>query len=136
MINHPNVKKIMEQEGIRLMNIVQKYIDEYYDSYKPTVYERTYAFKNSLRIEPVTQKGNILSVKIYFDDDSANHPSIFGGSDGYVPLLINDGWSWKNTQIAPYRLSHYEGFNFIEKAIEEYEKSNKYGFKIQIERNV
>ncbi len=133
--NNKTIMKIMQEEGNRLKDLIQKYIDEYYDSYTPTQYKRTYSFKNSLRIETVKQEGDILSVRIYFDESMAFYESLFGGEDGYVPRLIDEGWTWKDTTAGAYRLSNYEGFGFVDKAISEYEKDNPYGFKIEVMRS-
>lgn len=130
--NGQNLYQLLEEEGKRLYKLVKKYIDKYYSSYHPNVYERTYRFKQSLRISPVKLENNSLAVEVYFDDAYAYHPSVLGGKDGYVPLLINDGWRWKDISKAPYRFSHYEGFNFVERAIEEYNKTNPHGLKIKV----
>lgn len=38
----------LKREVDRLYSCIQKYIDQYYDSYKPKVYERTYRFQGSM----------------------------------------------------------------------------------------
>lgn len=125
--------KVLQREGERLKTLIEEEIATYYTSYDPVQYERTYSFLNSVRITPVFQEGFNLSVKIYFDEDLATHDSIFGGESGYVPILINEGWKWHN-KTGPYRLASYEGFNFIEKAIDNYNFQNPYGFKIVVHK--
>ncbi len=121
--------KILEKEGNRLKDYLEDEIQNYYNSYSPTVYQRTYNFLNSVRITPVLQEGNQLTIKIYFDENMATHDSIFGGEDGYVPILLEYGWQWKNGMKIEH-LSTYEGFHFVDKAIERYNSNNPYKFKI------
>ena len=127
-----DLRAVLLDEAEKLKKLIQKYIDAYYSSYSPSLYTRTYDFQNSLRIETVKQEGTMLSVKIYFDPTLATHPSVFGQEDGFVPILINDGWQWKNGKTEPYRFARYEGYQFVEKAIDEYNKNNDYGFTIRV----
>lgn len=132
--NGNTLEQVLHKEGIRLMECIQQELDNYYSSYSPKEYRRTEMLKNSLRIEPVKHEGKSISVRIYFDDILATHNSVMGGKPGFTPLLINDGWSWRNPNKGAYRFSHYEGYNFVEKGIEKYNKNNVYGFKITVEK--
>ncbi|MBQ2396893.1 MAG: hypothetical protein II304_07675 [Bacteroidales bacterium] len=125
----------------RLYNCIQKYIDEYYDSYKPspTGYDRTWRFQGSMYAQNFLDariKGNRIELSILFNDDLAYHPSLFGGEEGYVPLLINDGWHSKKLAAAigheVYRLTYYEGYHFIEKGIAEFNQTNTLGIHIDV----
>lgn len=123
--------KVLEREGERLKGYLEEEVQNYYNSYSPTVYTRTYNFLNSVRITPVFQEGNNLTVKIYFDEGMATHDSIFGGEDGYVPTLLEYGWQVKSDKVPNYyHLKYYEGFHFVDKAIEKYNRGNPNGFKI------
>ncbi len=125
-------RNLLRKEANRLLKLLQKYIDEYYASYQPKVYERTYFFKYSLRYEDVQQIGNTLSIVIFFDEGFSTHESILGGKDGFVPILLNDGY---RTRLQPprYHFTHYEGFHFVEKAIEEYNRVNPLGVRITVD---
>ncbi|QWU14443.1 hypothetical protein SAMN04487895_101755 [Paenibacillus sophorae] len=127
-----DVRKALNEAAKLLEKIMHEELEAYYASYTPVDggYERTYGLLNSLRISPITQVGNELHINVYFDRESATHPSIFGGEDGYVAKLINDGWSWSNTSVNIYHLSHYEGFHFVEKALQRFSSENKWGFRI------
>lgn len=129
-----SLEKILASEGERLKRLIQKYIDLYYASYKPISYKRTYKLKNAIRIDVVKQVGNALQLKIYFDDKMTYHESIFGDNyaDGYVIWLIENGHKWKKNSKKIYRLSYYEGFHPIKKAIAEFNRTNKYGFEIKV----
>lgn len=131
LANGKDVKRVLQEEGQRLYNIIQKHIDKYYASYSPVEYERTYMFKESLRVDPVQMENGQWSIKVYFDDILATHDSIIGGDSGNVPILLNYGWQ---TTMSPprYRFTAYEGSNFLSDAIEEYSKSNPYGIKISL----
>ncbi|KAA9007390.1 hypothetical protein F4V43_02565 [Paenibacillus spiritus] len=124
------VRRSLNEAAQLLEKLLYEQLQAYYDSYTPTVYERTYGLLNSLRISPITQVGNELQINVYFDRSMATHPSIFDGEDGYVAKLLNDGWQWRKNPANIYRLSRYEGFHFIEKAIDEFNSRNRWGFKI------
>lgn len=124
-----DVRKALREAAVLLEKIMHEELEAYYASYSPTVYERTYGLLNSLRISPITQVGNELYISVYFDRDAATHPSIFGGESGYVAQLLNEGWKWNN-DIGINHLSHYSGFHFVEKSIEQFNSQNRWGFKI------
>ncbi len=130
LLNQSNIKLALEQAGELLKDCIQIYIDEFYQSYEPHIYTRTYDFQNSLRISPVSSNGIVHTIGVYFDQDMATHPSLWGGEDGYLPFLLNDGWKWKNDTTNIYRFSHYDGFHFIEQGIERFNSLNKWKFKI------
>lgn len=125
--------KILKSEVLRLKNCIQNQIDNYYSSYFPTTYERTNKFRNSLMVEDFIDFNainNRIEIKLYFNPDLAWHESYFSDDGGYVPKLINDGWSWDEIISPNDHFSNYEGFHFIEKGISDYNKSNKYGIII------
>ncbi|MCI1763635.1 hypothetical protein [Heyndrickxia oleronia] len=127
-----NMMIALKEAADLLYKLLHKQLQAYYDSYTPVDpggYTRTFGLLNSLRISPITQNGNELSISVYFDQDSATHPSLFGGDAGFTPILINEGWEWNNN-IGIHHLSYYEGFHFVEKAINEFNAKNKWGFKI------
>lgn len=130
--NSYEISKALKEAADLLSKILQRKVQDYYDSYKPVEYQRTYQFLNSIRISPVKHDGDKLHIEVYFDKNMATHPSIFGGESGFVPILLNEGWTW-NKKTGPYRLAFYEGFHFIEKAIEEFNKINRWGFVISKE---
>jgi hypothetical protein len=130
-----DIKIALHEAGELLKDCIQIYIDDFYLSYKPVEYIRTYDFQKSLRVSPVTTDGFTYSIEVYFDERQATHPSIFNGGDGYLPFLLNDGWQWHNDKTFIYRLSYYDGFNFVEKGIDRFNTMNKWGFNILVVRN-
>ena len=130
--NNAGARNLLRREANKLMKLIQTYIDAYYDSYEPEVYKRTYRFKHSLRWEDVKVINDILVVNIYFDPEWSNHESYFGGEEGFVPILLDRGWEWKNNPHIKH-LSEYDGFHFIDKAIAEYNATNDLNIKITID---
>ncbi|WP_342421913.1 hypothetical protein [Paenibacillus sp. FSL E2-0178] len=126
-----NIRKALREATSLFEKILKEEVQAYYDSYKPVNYERTYGMRDSLRVSPITMVGNELQISIYFDRAQSTHPSIFGGEPGYPAGLINDGWAWGSQSVNIYRLSRYEGFHFVEKAMARFESQNRWGFRVR-----
>ena len=133
--NGKTLRTILDEEAEKLRKILLKYISAYYDSYTPTVYERTMGLLNSLRVDAVKKDGNNISVRLWFDDNAV-HPSVFGDDqdDGFVAILIDTGWQvsrgWHKD------ISHFgfqEGAHFVKNSVDEYNANNQYGFRISVE---
>lgn len=138
-INNMTTKGMLEEEAKKLKQLIQKYIKQYYRNYQPVVYRRTYDLLNSLKIEPVKIQGEIISIKLYFDE-SAYKPSVVFNSktgsfdeEGFTPILIDVGWHWNKSykKRIPY-FTDFEGIHFVEKAIKEYSKDGISGIKIKV----
>lgn len=135
-VNKVQLTQILERELKRLEGYIKEEIQNYLNSYTPTVYERTGNWMESVRISPVTQVGNYLQASIYFDNALANHPSLFGGEPGYVPWLMEVGWHWRDDkQPRTYRLSDFEGTHYIAKAVERFNSENRHGIKVTVTYN-
>lgn len=138
-----SMKRMLEREANLLAQCIQEALDEYYASYEPKVYERREyrghpnPLRKGIKVNPVkviySGGSKKYSVAINFAEDNAMHPSIFNGEPGFVPNLLNYGWSWK-TRTGPYRLAYYEGSHFVEKGIEKYyqRSSTKLSIKIEV----
>jgi len=133
-----------------LRECIQRRIDEYYLSYEPKVYNRTYGLKNALRAETAVRTENGRKViGLYFQDHKSWGRSVFTGElNGYKPWLINDGWKVKKTIYIgdrkiqrnpnggiPYihRFGYYEGYDFIGKGIADWRKKPRHK-KIEVRR--
>lgn len=126
---------ILKQEAERLHQYIQDEIDEAYMSYTPKVYKRTYQFEHSLYVDDMVEinaTGTQLSIKLKFNDTLAWHNSLWNGSDGYLPALLDDGWSWHSSNVNIYRLSNFDGYHFLENAVDKYNQDNPYGIKVNI----
>lgn len=139
MSNGKTVGQNLKSEAKRLMNCIQKRIDEYYDSYSPSVYQRTNNFRQSMflaeDILTVHVNRNTLSISIKFNENLAYHTTLWGAKQQvYVPLLINDGWCWKNYKGAEDHFKKYSGFHFIEKGIADFNQNNIFNLKIRLSK--
>jgi hypothetical protein len=63
----------------------------------------------------------------------AYHKNLFGDHMSYVPLLINNGWHSKKLEDrigeVP-RFTRYEGYHFLERAVQMFNRTNPYGVYI------
>ena len=139
MSNGKTLEQNLKSEAKRLMNCIQKRIDEYYNSYSPNFYKRTYRFKRSIflaeDILTVHVKNNTISISIKFNESLAYHPTLWGAkSQVYVPLLINDGWCWNGYNGEEDHFKKYSGFHFIEKGIADFNQNNKFNLKIKLSK--
>lgn len=137
--NGLTLQQQLEIEVNRLYKCIQRYIDEYYDSYNPIVYQRTFRFQGAMYVQDFVDArivGNSIELSILFHDDLAYHPS-FSGKSAFVPVLINYGW--EAPKLAAYlgkdieHLTYYEGFHFIEKGIRDFNRTNKLGIHIDVD---
>lgn len=130
-----SIIKTIEKEALRLEKYIKDAIQEYYNSYQPKVYKRTFAWMNSVRVgKPYIENGYVY-IEIYFDKEYALHPSIMKGNypDGYVPWLMEVGWNIRDkVKIDKYRFTHFEGTHYIRKSIEKWEQENKYGLQVAV----
>lgn len=112
--------------------------EEYYlmhSKYEPTVYQRSrhsvpwkepksYHFEGSLFVEDFVEVGfdnQSLSIKLRYDEN-AYHESVVRsngryGQDGYLPILLNYGWSWNGWEGTDDFFHGFEGMFFIENGI-------------------
>lgn len=126
--------KILKREVLRLKDCIQTQIDNYYLSYTPKTYERTNKFRNSLMVEDIIDfdtTNSKIKIKLYFNHDLAWHESYFNDEGGYVPQLINNGWSWEHIITPNDHFSNYKGFHYIEKGIASFQKNNPYNIHIE-----
>lgn len=151
--NGETLAETMANEARRLYDCIQYYIDEYYRSYTPHVYERTYRLQGALYAEDIADiriVGNTLHISVAFHRDLDIHPSLNGiewwdeyDTYHYIDLnphessvvrLMNDGWYAHGLERIIGRrvrnLTYFDGIHFIERGIEDYNKTNKLGIKI------
>lgn len=136
--NGSNWKQILKSESERLKQYIQDAIDEtVYMSYYPKVYKRSYQFERSLYVDDFVDidiTGSTMTMYIKFNDVLAYHNSLWNGSDGYLPILLDQGWSWHNSNVNIYRLSNFGGYHFLDQAIQNYNRDNPYGIIVKIEK--
>lgn len=128
-------KQFLLKEAENLRKCIQTEINNYYYSYNPSFYKRTYGLKtalndgkpihfNSSNMIKIDVNAMTLSIELKFNENRSYGKSMFKGEKGYKPLLINSGWSVKKNVWfkSTYRLGFYEGYDFIKKGIDKYKK--------------
>lgn len=137
MKNGNTVESELRRHSRILANCIMEELDAMYESYSPSVYNRTHNLYNSVDIDnevkvDVKASGTELSVRVFFDD-GATHES-FDGRDVNTAYLMNYGWEVKKDVWFKdiYHFGHYEGFHFIEKAIQKYKSKVNNPFKIRV----
>lgn len=121
--------KLLEAEAYRLYGLITQELNSYYLSYEPKVYRWTGNLAKSVRIK---QNGD--QFEIYFEPSLAYHPSVMPKKhpEVFVPTLIDYGWDW-GTSLRINHFTYYEGYHFIEKAVEEFKRTTTLPITIQIE---
>lgn len=136
MFTDSQIKKILREEARRLENYLKYELEKYFESYDPVEYTRTGYTVQSIRVGQPQKYGNYLwGIEIYFDDGLANHPSYIAQDqpDGYTPWLLEVGWNIENkVGFSRPMFTKHPGTGYITKAIERFNKNNKYGFKIEV----
>lgn len=121
-----------------LADCIQKHIDDFYESYTPRVYDRTLELYSSLSVDDIADiriSYNVLSISLRFDE-GANHKSLFGEEVVNTAYLMNYGYQvikdvwFKDVEYFGWR----NGFFFVEKGIEDFNKTNSLGIQIKIEK--
>ena len=141
----------------RAANQLKKYIEyEYFtlhEQYHPKVYQRDrhsvpwkepmgYHFDNSLFVDDFVEVGldrRTLVIKLRFDHN-AYHESVVRtngryGKDGYLPILLNYGWTWDGWEGTDDFFHGFEGMWFIENGICDFlndKRFQKKGIKIHV----
>lgn len=123
------INEALKSEAQRLQQILIKHINAYYASYDPVQYSRTYQMRDSVKVETSVKD---MSIAVYFNQ-KAYHPSLLGGNPGFTPVLIDSGWVWKNQSVPIYRFTAYEGYGFIQQAVDEFNRTTKYKFQVKVE---
>ena len=143
----------MEKEARLLYDCIQQYIDNYYSSYAPTIYERSYYLQNALFAEKIADiriDKTTMSISVVASRSMVIHDSLGSvwANDGQIPLgdgsphpfntLIGLNYGWKANGLA-YLLGHHvpnltyhRAVHFIEDGIKEYNRINKMGIKVKI----
>jgi len=126
----------MKYEAKRFLKILQEEIDDWYMSYSPVVYQRTYAMRDSIYAEDyvdIDTSGMQLTIRIK-QTDVAMHKSLWGDGEVNALLLMNEGYQVKSGwhKDIPY-FGYREGGHFLERAVERFEQENYFNIKIHID---
>jgi hypothetical protein len=138
MENGKTLQQNLEGAIRYLYQIIDNHIREYYLSYEPREYERTFDFMDSLYAENFLQArvvGNRIELSVSFVDSMAYHYNFNRKHKSYIPILINCGWKAPKLEQRigkVYRFTYYEGYHFIEKSIKQFNSQNPYGVYISL----
>lgn len=122
----------MTRENLReaaesLEDYLRGWIQDYFDSYTPTVYKRTGRLLESIQSTVISENGKLKAI-VYFGNDGAIRDSLWEGQPrGYVPALLNDGWAVKNGWHQ--NINHFgfqDGFGFMEFAVAEAKRDPRF----------
>lgn len=85
----PTLKGMVDQMAERVYETLNYFLQEYYNSYKPTSYRRQYDFLRSVVKVDAEVKGNKVFASVYIDTDSMDD---YYNATGYqVATWANDG---------------------------------------------
>lgn len=141
----------MSAEIRRLYNCIQKYIDDWYESYTPQGYNRTFNYKRALVAEDITNIraiGNTLRIGLGWNTQMALHPNLesvfhvdrYGDfyripiadrHNSYVPILMERGWSAPRLasmighQVE--NLTYFDGIHAVERGVADFNAHNRFG---------
>ena len=133
--------ELLKREVNKLYDCIQARINEYYESYEPIKYRRTFRFKGALYAENLVDiriVGTQIQLSIRFHPDLAYHDTWTSKGNGYVPILLNYGY--ENESLKNYlglnehieHLTHLKPQLFIENGILDWNKTNKLGITIDV----
>lgn len=126
---------MITEMGEKLEELLRKELKAYYDLYSPKVYMRTHKTINDIKVRTVerTSMGYELII-----DLNSNHRSIFDGESSNTLWLLNSGYISKKLEQQRGVVEHFtrfRGANYINKAIEKFNKSNNLDVQISLTYN-
>ena len=118
--NGNTVERQLQIEAQRFKNILQKNIDDWYSSYSPVMYQRSYNMQNSIFADDVvsiSSAGGKLTISVKYTDQ-AFHESLFGDGSVNTLYLMDSGYQVKNGwhKDIPY-FGHRAGGGFLQKSV-------------------
>jgi hypothetical protein len=139
ILDEKQIVRVLTNAGDDLHRYMVEELDAYFRSYSPTVYVRTGATVDSIRVgKPEKISINEWALAITFDESLANHPSVIGSNqpDGYTPWLLEVGWNIED-KVQPSRpmFTQHAGTHYITKAVNRFNENNPYGLKVTVEHN-
>lgn len=140
------IKRALEKSSVEVEKRLRKYIQkEWYDSYKPEYYERTYQFINSITRTKVVNNRGRMSIAVYFDNDkiraSRSNKGLWNQHMSINGIDVSDAIvSWieygNNPNNKPAAIYSYEGIGMIQHMVDwlekEYTKLFRKNFKYKL----
>lgn len=133
--NGKTIEQQLKFEAQRFTNILQMHIDDWYNSYSPAMYQRTYAMRNSIFADDMvsidTSSGN-LKVTVKYTDE-VFHDSLFGDGSVNALYLMDSGYQVKNGWHKDILYFGYRsGGGFLQKAVDEFNQENYFGVSVEL----
>ena len=137
VLNADQIREVLTDAGNELESLLKEELNAYFSSYEPKVYQRTGNTLSSIRVgEPRKISINEWSLEITFDENLANHPSVFGQEQGYTPWLLEVGWNIeKKVGYSKPMFTKHPGTHYIQKAVERFNSNNPHGLFVTVEHN-
>lgn len=135
LIAGSNIKqeKLLLDAAKELQDYMIEELLNYYSSYQPSEYIRTYKILDDIRITPARSNRSEMELEI---EMNSNHRSLFdGGEDGNALWLLNAGYIAEGLEDrlgVSNRLTRFEGTNFIQNAIDKFNSRNKLGIQVSV----
>lgn len=132
-----NLTDVLVIEANNLKDMIADEIRNYYSSYTPVVYQRNDSKSMDKMLKIKVNKAD-TTISVFFDPDvSWGESVITHEKNGYIPLLIDQGWTVKDSARfrSVHHFGYYEGYHFIEKAITKFKAGNKYSLNIKVIAN-
>ena len=135
MSNGKTVRQNLIEAVDYLYDCIQYYIESMYQEYDPIKYHRRPHGENlrsSLYAEDFIQariKDNRIELSLKFSNNVWAW-NFNGDHTSPVNILMNNGWEWHNNAKPVERFTYYDGYHFIEKGIELFNRNNKWGVVI------
>lgn len=126
----------LKREVDRLYDCIQWYIDKWYNTYSPVLYERTYRFQGAMYAEDIIDirvVGNAITLRILFDDSLSYHFNVNNKHESFVPMLMNSGWIAHKLEDRigiVKNFTRFEGIHYIENGIRDWNHANSLGIWI------
>ena len=141
--NGVTVEEAFVSSAKQLKECIYERLSEYYYSYSPSNYSRSYSLLNSLEADNfVTVKGSTLIINVSFND-KANHPSGYGVWSDYGSTNVNTAYlmNYGYTVNKPvwfkdlHHFGHKDPSNFIENGVRDFlDNYNRYNLSVEIHK--
>lgn len=142
LTNGNQVRTILMKAGRELEGYLKDELNKYFASTANTVsgqYERTGDTLKAIKVgTPINLGNGTWKLVIDFDESISSQPSRVSSSepDGFTSSLLNTGWLSKpaSGKVIP-GFTNFKGTNYIDKAVQRFNKNNKYGLTVSVTHN-